>query len=132
MEGIGKKVLVVEDDVFISDFILELLDKIRCDYSCVFSYDLALRVVARHKFDILFTDLGLPLKWDDPKSVDPFAGFELAERIMEKCPGIKVVFCTGQNLKDIQEKIPPSLAGALFLEKPFRAEDFYKIFEELS
>lgn len=124
-----KLILVVEDDTDVAGMMISMLREVDgYDYQIVTSSNAALEAVEAVEFDVLLTDLGLPAEEDKPHEVDPFAGFEVARRIKEKCPDIMVIFCTGLDPTSFWEKLPPDLSSARLLSKPFGFKAFCNIF----
>jgi CheY-like chemotaxis protein len=78
-------VLFVEDDSAVRDFVVDVLrGKGLGVFAAADGYD-ALRVLAAHHVDVLFTDIILP-------GMD---GVQLASRAKSMRPGLKVLFATG-------------------------------------
>ncbi len=66
-----------------------------------------------NEIDVLFTDLGL--------GNDLQAGLELAKQAVERRPGLKVLYTTGQTLTDGMREL--FVSGSAFLEKPYTVEE---------
>ncbi len=65
------------------------------------------------KIDLLLTDIVLPRG---------MSGLELARRLFERQPGLKVIFTTGRILRDLDRKAFEKV-NARFLQKPYRHGD---------
>ncbi len=66
-----------------------------------------------NEIDVLFTDIGL--------GNDPQAGLELAKQAVERRPGLKVLYTTGQTLTDGMREL--FVSGSAFLAKPYTVEE---------
>ena len=67
-------------------------------------------------FDLLVTDIGLP----------EIKGTELAHRLLQRYPRMRVVYMSGYN----EEKIPIT-KGSGFIAKPFRRDAFIRKIREV-
>ena len=65
-----------------------------------------------HEIDVLFSDLGL--------GGDAQAGLELPKQAVERRPGLKVLYTTGQTLTDGMKEL--FVSGSAFLAKPYTVE----------
>ena len=126
-EQMGRRVLVVEDDLSMANVMTQMLKKDGVDHLLVTSSDSALEMAELEDFGILLTDLGLPERGDEPQKVSPFAGFQLALNICQMIPGIRLIFCTGKGVTEVQEKLPAGLGSVSFLQKPFRLQELRRV-----
>jgi CheY-like chemotaxis protein len=106
-----EKVLLVEDEAIVRDLVGELLRT--SGYTVVEAHDGvdALRVAAEHdEIDALVTDVVMP----------NLGGQELAARLLEDRPGLRVLFTSGYTEAAIARdgEMRP---GTAFLQKPFTA-----------
>jgi CheY-like chemotaxis protein len=85
VRGLPRRVLVVEDDDNLSEMACELIRVLGHEAECAGSAEQALALLAAASYDILFTDISLPA----------MNGIELAQRAVEKAPGMKVIFASG-------------------------------------
>jgi DNA-binding NtrC family response regulator len=67
--------------------------------------------------DLLITDLRLQAA----------AGAELAQQLLARRPGMKIVYLSGSDWREIEKEIP---AGAAYLQKPFALPDLLVKMEE--
>jgi PAS domain S-box-containing protein len=105
-QGRGK-ILLVEDEAQVREFALQVLRERGYDVRAVRGGEEALAMLEEdpgRKFDLLLTDLTMP----------KMNGKELASRVREKVPGLKVVFMSGYS-----EQMIADVEGADFLQKPF-------------
>ncbi|MBT2765038.1 response regulator transcription factor [Paenibacillus sp. ISL-20] len=104
----GKKILIVEDDVHISKIIKMNLNIVSYETMEVYDGEAALELVQREKFDLILLDVMIP-KLD---------GFELMKRI--KPYNIPVIFLTAKN--SVYDKVDGLKLGADdYMVKPFEA-----------
>jgi CheY-like chemotaxis protein len=86
----AKRVLVVEDDRFAREAVSELLLMLGHRAVSTANATEALEAMTHDAFDVLLTDVNLP----------DMAGTELARRAMERCPGLRVIFASGDTVLD--------------------------------
>jgi PAS domain S-box-containing protein len=106
----GEVILVVEDDDDVRAFSTESLRELGYTVYAAKTGAAALRLVAGGQpIDLLFTDVVLP---------DGMNGRQVADAVMEACPGAKVLFTTGYARNAIVHhgRLDP---GVEFLGKPF-------------
>jgi CheY-like chemotaxis protein len=112
-------VLLVEDDPAVRKMIEVLMRSAGYEVITAARGDEALRMVAGdsseapHPVDALVTDVIMPGNLD---------GAELARRLREHLPALGVV-CTSGFVRDVLTDTSDLPAGAVFLQKPFSAED---------
>ncbi|WP_250501376.1 PAS domain S-box protein [Caballeronia sp. GAWG1-5s-s] len=88
--AVAKRVLVVEDDRFAREAVSELLVMLGHRAVSTANASGALEALAHDTFDVLLTDVNLP----------DMAGTELARRAVERCPGMRVIFASGDSVLD--------------------------------
>jgi CheY-like chemotaxis protein len=105
-------VLLVEDEVLISELVAEWLSERGFAVHEVTSGDAALRFLeSGASVDVLFTDIDLPGKID---------GAELALRARARRPDLPIVYASGRyGASEIGELVPRSI----FLPKPYDRND---------
>jgi CheY-like chemotaxis protein len=104
------RVLLVEDEFFISEWVAESLAEQGFNVHAVSSAAEALRHLKSAAFDVLFTDINLAGGLD---------GLALAHRARELIPGLPVVYASGRvNMLDEDVQVP----GAVFVPKPYVPE----------
>ena len=82
-----KQVLVVEDEVLVSEMICDALTEDGFDVHVSANADDALRYLSRHSVDVLFTDIDLPGSMD---------GGRLARCAREMKPDLPVIYASGK------------------------------------
>jgi len=101
------RVLLVEDEVLISEWVAESLSEQGFAVRTVTNAADALRQLAAAAADVLFTDINLPGGMD---------GTALARQARALLPDLAVVYASGRiNTLDTQLSVP----GALFVAKPY-------------
>jgi len=104
------RVLVVEDEFLISEWVSEALAEQGFAVRAVSNAAEALRQLTSTAVDVLFTDINLP------GGVD---GLTLAHRARELFPDLPVVYASGRiNALDADLRVP----GAVFVAKPYLPE----------
>jgi CheY-like chemotaxis protein len=104
------RVLLVEDEFLISEWVSESLEELGFAVRTVSNAAEALRQLTSTTVDVLFTDINLP------GGVD---GLALAHRARELFPDLPVVYASGRiNTLDTELQVP----GAMFVAKPYRPE----------
>ena len=99
------RILVVEDDPRIREFVVEALREEGFDVIHAADGEQALAWCGRQAADVLVTDVKLPGKVD---------GWQIAERCREHNPDLPVIYATG-----FSPVTPRPVAGSLLLQKPF-------------
>jgi CheY-like chemotaxis protein len=101
------RVLLVEDEFFISEWVAESLSDYGFAVRIVTNAADALRYLEAAAVDVLFTDVNLPGGMD---------GATLARRAREILPDLPVVYASGRvNLLDPKLRVP----GSIFVAKPY-------------
>ena len=101
------RVLVVEDEFLISEWIAESLVEQGFSVRTVSNGADALRHLASAPVDVLFTDINLAGGMD---------GTTLARRARELLPDLRVVYASGRvNMLDSAIRVP----GSIFVAKPY-------------
>ena len=104
----GTRVLVVEDEALISEFIADILDEQGFDVLIVSNAADALsHIVSGVQIDALFTDVNLPGDMD---------GVELANRVRLLRPDIPIVYTSGHWHPTERERL---VSRSVFLAKPY-------------
>jgi len=101
-------ILLVEDDALVRDAVVELLR--RHGFIAFVAEDgaTALRLLAQHPVDLLFTDVAMP----------GMNGFELARQARQLRPELRVLYMTGQGAQEGR-----GLRYGKLLQKPLRAAE---------
>jgi CheY-like chemotaxis protein len=109
------RVLLVEDEFLISEWVSEFLEEQGFAVRAASNAAEALRLLNSTVVDVLFTDINLP------GGVD---GLALAHRAREMFPELPVVYASGRiNVLDAELRVP----GALFVAKPYAPETVGRI-----
>ena len=114
-------VLVVEDEVMISNLVADCLTASGFSVHEVTTADAALRYIkSGADIDVLFTDINLPGSMN---------GIELAKRARELRPEMPIVYASGRfKLSEISPLVPRSL----FMSKPYDPEDVCALLTRLT
>lgn len=98
-----KRILVVDDELSMCDYISMLLSRYGYEVEIATSAVQALEKFESRKFDVVLTDF----------IMDPTNGEDLAKQIKQRCPGEPVVMVTGFPPR------PPSTSVDACIAKPF-------------
>jgi DNA-binding NarL/FixJ family response regulator len=116
------RVMIVEDEALVSEFLQMILEDAPCEVVGVAETgDEALSMAGARNPDLALVDIGLPGSMN---------GLELAERLREALPSIRVVFCSGSH-EPITRAKAEALSPAGFLKKPFLPHHLIKLIEDL-
>ncbi|MEW5733488.1 MAG: PAS domain S-box protein [Thermodesulfobacteriota bacterium] len=116
-KGQGQTILVVEDEEAVRKLIVHILEHSNYRTLQASNGGEALLLGEKHpgSIDLILTDVVMP----------QMGGRELAERLSGLRPGIKVLYMSGYTDKAVV-KNGELKEGALFVQKPFRADDLLK------
>jgi CheY-like chemotaxis protein len=119
--GAPKTVLLVEDEVLISNLVAEALSERGFTVHEVTTADAALRYIdSGAALDVLFTDINVPGRMN---------GAELAERARKLRPDLPIVYASGRYLAtDIGALVPRSI----FVPKPYDLTDVGQLLTRLT
>lgn len=111
-DGGVERILLVDDDEMVRAMAIEALLDAGYDVVACADGSAALAAVADRHFDLLLTDVGLP----------GISGRELADRVLDRLPGIRVLFITGyaENAQDRQTFLGQGMG---MLPKPFNLKE---------
>ena len=114
-------VLLVEDEVMISNLVADCLSESGFRVHEVVTADEALRFIkSGANVDVLFTDINLP---------GGMNGAELAERVRELRPEMPIVYVSGRyKISEISPLVPRSL----FVAKPYDPNDICALLTRLT
>ena len=112
------RVLVVEDDPLIREFVVEALREEGFDVVHAADAEEALEWCRRQFADVLVTDVRLP------GGVD---GWQIAERCREHNPDLPVIYATG-----FSPVAPRPVAGSVLLQKPFHPQDIVRAVRQVT
>jgi CheY-like chemotaxis protein len=111
------RILLVEDQEDLREISLQLFELLGCRAQGAPDAEAAEALLARERFDVLITDISLPGR----------SGTELATRVAEAQPHLKVVFCSGYGA-------PAGLPAGLrswTLPKPYGLPQMQALLQEL-
>jgi CheY-like chemotaxis protein len=111
-------ILLVDDEESVRAIVLKILRRAGYKVLEAGNGDAALRIAEAHpeRIDLLVTDMFMP----------GLRGPEVAARLAETRPGMRVLFMSGYADQDARTGVPP---GANFLNKPFSGADLAKTVE---
>jgi len=112
------RVLVVEDDPLIREFVVEALREEGFDVIQAAEGEEALEWCRRQSADVLVTDVRLPGKVD---------GWQIAERCREHHPELPVIYATG-----FSPVTPRPVPGGVFLQKPFHPDEIVNAVKQVT
>jgi CheY-like chemotaxis protein len=112
------RVLVVEDDPLVREFVVEALREQGYDVIHAADGEQALTWCSRRAADVLVTDIRLPGKVD---------GWQIAERCRQHDPDLPVIYATG-----FSPVSPRPVPGSVMLQKPFHPEQLVDAVRELT
>jgi signal transduction histidine kinase len=118
--GFGERILVVEDDGDVRQYIVEALRALNFQVSEAPDGKHALSLLDEHRFDLLLTDVILP----------GMNGRQLADTMMAARPDMKVLFMTGYSRNAIVHhgRLDP---GVHMLQKPVTSAELARKIREL-
>jgi len=120
-DGAPVSVLVVEDEVLISNLVADVLSASGFLVHEVTTADEALDYIdSGAAIDVLFTDVNLP---------GGMNGAELAARAREMRPEMPIVYASGRYKLS---EIAPLVSRSLFMEKPYNPEDVCALLTRLT
>ncbi len=112
------RVLFVEDNDEVRSLIGELLEEEGLEVLACASAEAAEIEFDRGRFDVVLTDVSLP----------SMSGTELARRLLQKRPGLWMVFSSGYPMHDGLASWGPRVRSLL---KPFELEELQVLMEEI-
>ncbi len=112
------KILLVDDDSTMVDFIAKALRKYSYDTKCITQPEEAFQAVLAEDFDVVVTDIQMPKT----------TGIELCRQVLEHRPYVPVVVMTAFG--SMESAVAAIRAGAYdFIAKPFEAEGLGLVLE---
>ncbi len=118
------KIIVVDDEIIaLADFLVEVVNDIKIEYKFFLDNPLdAIEYIKSNEVSGAFLDINMP----------KINGVELAERLVEIAPGLKIVFITAYTHDEqaIKEKLADALLG--FCYKPFLPYDINCYIEKMN
>jgi CheY-like chemotaxis protein len=114
-------VLVVEDEVLISEMVSDVLSENGFEVHTVTSGETALRYLeSSPEVDVLFTDINLEGRMD---------GSTLAKAARERRPDLPIVYCSGRYSSSA---IMPLMPRSIFVKKPYDLKDLCTLLTRLT
>jgi len=114
-------VLVVEDEVLISEMVSDVLSENGFDVHTVTSGETALSYLdSGPEVDVLFTDINLEGRMD---------GSTLAKAARERRPDLPIVYCSGRYSSTA---IMPLMPRSIFVKKPYDLADLCTLLTRLT
>jgi len=114
-------VLIVEDEVMISELVSEALSEQGFDVHAVTSGEKALNYLdSGPEVDVLFTDINLEGRID---------GSVLAKAVRERRPDLPIVYCSGRCSASA---VAPLMSRSIFVKKPYDLDDLCTLLMRLT
>lgn len=115
----ARKILVVDDEVFVADMSRIALGDVGYEVSCAYSGEQAVEMAMQSHFDLVLLDVMLP----------GMTGMETFDTIRQSNPGIIGVLVTGHvNMDMVVEAMNKGMSGVL--EKPLDVNELVKTVQE--
>ena len=114
-------VLLVEDEILISEIIAEVLSESGFAVHTVEGGEEALRYIeSGADVDVLFTDINLAGRMD---------GSMLAREVRAERPELPIVYCSGRYSSSA---LTPPVSRSIFMKKPYDPADLCRLLERLT
>jgi CheY-like chemotaxis protein len=114
-------VLIVEDEVLISELVSEVLSENGFDVHAVTNGEMALNYLeSGPEVDVLFTDINLEGRMD---------GSMLAKEARERRPDLPIVYCSGRYSPSAMS---PLMSRSIFVKKPYNLADLCTLLNRLT
>ena len=115
-------VLVVEDEVMISELVSEVLEENGFEVHTASTGEAALNYLESTgtEVDVLFTDINLEGRMD---------GSTLAKAVRERRPELPIVYCSGRYSPSA---IAPLMTRSVFIKKPYDLGDICTLLNRLT
>jgi DNA-binding response OmpR family regulator len=114
-QGLGKRILLVDDDRGVADVCVQMLRHHGYCVSTSLSGEDALDVFSRGQFDLVILDVGLP-------GID---GLSCAKELLRRKSDIKIVLSSGNCADLSRDKLQPGETFRL-LQKPYTMSELIK------
>jgi CheY-like chemotaxis protein len=113
-------ILLVDDEESVRTIVLKILRRAKYNVLAAENGEAAIRIAESHpgNIDLLITDMFMP----------GLRGPEVAQKLAQTCPGLRVLFMSGYADQDLRTGVP---AGANFLNKPFSGADLARTVEKV-
>jgi two-component system cell cycle response regulator CpdR len=103
------RILFVEDNEFLRDMTVELLERPEREIVSCGTAEEALAAFENQPFDVVITDVSLP----------EMSGIDLAKHLLKLAPALWIVLCSGYRLDIGLDKLGPHVRA---LPKPFETD----------
>jgi CheY-like chemotaxis protein len=114
-------VLIVEDEVLISELVTEVLSENGFDVHAVTNGEMALNYLdSGPEVDVLFTDINIEGRMD---------GSMLAKEARERRPDLPIVYCSGRYSPSA---MGPLMSRSIFVKKPYNLSDLCTLLNRLT
>jgi DNA-binding NtrC family response regulator len=118
------KILIVDDDRFIHEYIKTALGDEDCILSSVYSYNEAIEILDKEQFDLVITDILMPPGND---------GTKLAQYVKENYPGIPVIVMTAGLENAVKDYVIwGGFYGDISMEKPLAVQELIENINSLT
>lgn len=117
------KILVVDDDPSMIAIIVSMLEMAGHKVASCSGGEMVLGLMARETFELILTDIYMP----------QMTGADLILKVRERLPDLPIIAMSGSAEEDPQAALAfAALLGATaILQKPFRAQDLFKLVEDV-
>jgi two-component system cell cycle response regulator CpdR len=112
------RILYVEDNPLVREVTSELLAQDERQVTAVDSAESALDSFKQGAFDIVITDVSLPV----------MSGIDLARNILQLKPGVPIIIASGYALNSVVQNLGPTVRSIV---KPFEADQIDSLITDL-
>lgn len=116
MDHISASILVVDDEESLREILSEILESVGHRVDLASGGALALEAMARKKYDLVITDLGM----------DDVSGWDVADEIYKKYPSTKVILATGWGAQVEPGNLAKHHVNSM-INKPFKISEITNI-----
>ncbi|HEY0334582.1 MAG TPA: response regulator [Stenotrophomonas sp.] len=111
------RILLVEDQDDLRELLTDVLEGMGVEVSTAANGNQAMALLQQgYRCDVLFSDIHMP---------GTLSGAQLADHVRQALPEATVILASGHP----RFQLPPLPAGTLFLQKPFRLNQFMELIE---
>lgn len=110
----ARRVLLVEDQFELRDLLADVLQELGMEVRTADDGSAAMQILESYPCDVLFSDIHMP---------GAVSGLDLAAHVTATCPSARVILASGHP----RSQLDPLPAGARFLQKPFRLNQFTEL-----